>query len=239
MDARPEEKTSGERGEPFDLLTVLGHDLKSPLNAVESYLKIMSTGMLGDKLDPYLPIVESSIARLHQMRELITDVIDWSRIQTPLSRTLVALDVSKAAHVALNRCREEAEKSGITLSSHIQESLTMKAATGEIDLVLHHLISNAVRYNREGGKIDFTMKKSGPQIVLSVSDTGIGMNGDEQARIFQEFVRIKNRKTQGVRGTGLGLAIVRKLVDLYRGTVSVQSEEYKGTTFSLTLSCGD
>ncbi len=85
MNPSPDEKTSECKGMSFDILTVLGHDLKSPLNAVESYLEIIRGKVLGEDINSYLPIVGNSISRLHRMRELITDVVDWSRIRTPSS----------------------------------------------------------------------------------------------------------------------------------------------------------
>ena len=93
MDDLPEKKQSTDQGPTIDIFTVLGHDLKSPLNAVESYLEILRNKVLGDGLDPYMQILENSITRLHQMRELITDVVDWSKIQQPSSfRPLTILD---------------------------------------------------------------------------------------------------------------------------------------------------
>jgi signal transduction histidine kinase len=84
-----------------------------------------------------------------------------------------------------------------------------------------------------------TLKKADAHIAVEVTDTGIGVSHEEQERLFGEFVRIKNSKTQDIRGTGLGLAIVKKLVDLYRGTVSLKSEPDNGSTFSLILFPGE
>lgn len=103
MNDQLREKRSEGEGTSFDIFTVLSHDLKSPLNAVESYLDIMTNKILGETIDPYMPILEKSIARLHQMRELITDISDWSRIQsTSTSRILTAIDVSMMAHTILD-----------------------------------------------------------------------------------------------------------------------------------------
>lgn len=207
---------------------------------MEQYLEILHTRALGETLDPYIPIVEKSIARLHQMRELIADVVDWTKIQAPsYARPLVLLDVSKGARAILDAYRKEAQPRDIVISSEIEDALTMKAVAWEIDLMLRHLFSNAVRYNKNNGTIHVTLKKSGAHIIVRVSDSGIGMTPDEQARLFQEFMRIKNSKTLDIRGTGLGLAIVKKLAECYDGTVSVESEPDKGTTFSLTLRGGD
>jgi len=179
------------------IFTVLGHDLKSPLNAVESYLDIMRDRALGDALDPYMPILENAIARLHQMRELITDVVDWSRIQAPSpSRELITLDVSKTAHAVLDRFMEEARARGITITADIEEGLTIEAAAGDIDLALKHLIDNALHYNHDGGSISVAIQRAGPSITVVVADTGIGMTVEEQSCLFQEFVRIRNDKTR-------------------------------------------
>ena len=220
----------------IDVLTVLGHDLKSPLNAVESYLEIMQNRIMGDTLDPYVPLLEKSIIRLHQMRELITDVVAWSRIRDPSTpRDLASRDLSKIARLILKRYRKEALARKITLSAGIEDSIIMEAGAGEIELVMGHLIDNAVKYNREGGSVTLALRKAGDRITIEVADTGMGMTGEEQSRLFQEFVRIKNDRTRDIGGTGLGLAIVRQIAGRYEGTVAVRSEPDQGTTFTITL----
>jgi len=240
MDDQPGKRPPADQGISIDIFTVLGHDLKSPLNAVESYLEILRNRVLGDGLDPYMQILENSVARLHQMRELITDVVDWSKIQQPSSsRSLTTLDISKTARIILDGYVKEAQGRNITLSADIEDGLFMEAAAREIELIFRHLIGNAIRYNKDNGSVTLTIKKTDSHIAVKVADTGIGLSAEDQARLFQEFVRIKNSKTQDIRGTGLGLAIVKKLVELYQGTVSVESEPDTGTTFSLILFSGD
>jgi signal transduction histidine kinase len=240
MDDLPEKKPPADQGISFDIFTVLGHDLKSPLNAVESYLEIIRTRVLGDDLDPYMQILENSVARLHQMRELITDVVDWARIEQPSSsRTLTLLDISKTAHAILDGYVKEAQTRNIAISADIEDGLTMKAVAKEIELIFQHLISNAIKYNKENGSVSLTIKKTDSHIAVTVTDTGIGLSSEDQARLFGEFVRIKNSKTQDIRGTGLGLAIVKKLVEFYQGAVSLKSEPDNGSTFSLILFPGE
>jgi two-component system, sensor histidine kinase and response regulator len=240
MEDQPGKSPSADQGISMDIFTVMSHDLKSPLNAVESYLEILRNKVLGDGLDPYMPILENSVARLHQMRELITDVVDWSKIQqsSPF-RALTTLDVSKTARAILDGYVKEAQERNIIISADIEDGLFMKTAAREIELIFRHLISNAIRYNKDNGSIILTIKKADSHIAAKVADTGIGLSSEDQARLFQEFVRIKNSKTQDIRGTGLGLAIVKKLLDLYQGTVSVESEPDIGSTFSLILFPGE
>jgi signal transduction histidine kinase len=240
MEDQPEKRQSTDQGISIDIFTVMGHDLKSPLNAVESYLEIMRNRVLGDVLDPYMPILENSVARLHQMRELITDVVDWAGIQQPSSsRFLTALDISKTARAIMDGYVKEAQTRNIAISTDIEDGLSMKAVAREVELIFRHLISNAIKYNKENGSVSLTIKKADSHIAVKVTDTGIGLSAEEQARLFGEFVRIKNNKTQDIRGTGLGLAIVKKLVDLYQGTVSVESEPDNGSIFSLILFPGE
>ncbi len=218
------------------IFTVLGHDLKSPLNAVESYLEIMRSRILGDSLDPYIPILDKSISRLHQMRELITDVVAWSRIRDPSTpRDFASRDISKIARLILERYREDALVRNITLSADMEDSIIMEAGAGEIELIIGHLIDNAVKYNRDNGSVALTLRKAEDRIIIEVADTGMGMTGEEQSRLFQEFVRIKNDRTRDIGGTGLGLAIVRQIARYYEGTVAVRSEPDKGATFTITL----
>jgi signal transduction histidine kinase len=236
MDSRQDGKAPGSKNNPFDIFTVLGHDLKSPLNAVEAYLEIIRGKVLGDQTDAYMTILDNSIARLRQMRELITDVVDWSRIQDPDSqRSLSLLDVSKMVHSILERYLKDAQARNISLTAEIEEGLTMKAVPREIELVIQHLVDNAIKYNKDNGAVRIIMEKAGNEITLNVSDTGIGLAPEEQALLFREFMRIKNSRTQDIRGTGLGLAIVKKIIDLYRGRIHVESELNKCTSFSLVL----
>jgi signal transduction histidine kinase len=240
MEDQPEKRQSTDQGISIDIFTVMGHDLKSPLNAVESYLEILRNKILGDVLDPYMPILENSVARLHQMRELITDVVDWAGIQQPSSsRSLTALDISKTARAIMDGYVKEAQTRNIAISTDIEDGLSMKAVAREVELIFRHLISNAIKYNKENGSVSLTIKKADSHIAVKVTDTGIGLSAEEQAKLFGEFVRIKNNKTQDIRGTGLGLAIVKKLVDLYQGTVSVESEPDNGSIFSLILFPGE
>jgi signal transduction histidine kinase len=240
MDPHQDEKTQEGKGAVIDIFTVLGHDLKSPLNAVESYLELIRDKVLGDEVDAYMTILGNSIARLHLMRELVTDVVDWSRVQgTASPRILVELDISRIVRSMLDRYTKEAKARGIAMSAKIEDGLTMKAVPREIELILGHLLDNAIKYNRDNGNIRATMKKAGNGIALTVSDTGIGLSRDEQGLLFQAFMRIRNSRTQDIRGTGLGLAIVKQLIDLYKGTIQVESEPDKGTTFLIVLSCCD
>jgi signal transduction histidine kinase len=111
----------------------------------------------------------------------------------------------------------------------------MTADAGELEIILNNLISNAVKYNRDNGRVDIRIVPEENRVVLSVSDTGIGLASEEAERLFNDFVRIKNEKTKNILGSGLGLSIVKKLAQLYGGEVSVASRPDEGSTFTVTL----
>jgi signal transduction histidine kinase len=111
------------------------------------------------------------------------------------------------------------------------------ADRSELEIILNNLVSNAVKYNRDGGRVDVTLEPAvdGYGWRIRVADTGIGMKPEDAARLFQEFVRIKNDQTRNIAGTGLGLSIVRKLAQLYGGEATVESTHGVGSTFTVTL----
>jgi signal transduction histidine kinase len=107
-----------------------------------------------------------------------------------------------------------------------------------MEILFNNLVSNAVKYNRDGGRVDVTIEPSAEGVRIEVADTGIGLSADEASRLFQEFVRIRNARTRTIPGTGLGLSIVKKLAQLYSGDVTVESEPNVGSTFTVTLKTG-
>jgi two-component system, sensor histidine kinase and response regulator len=116
-----------------------------------------------------------------------------------------------------------------------REACEMKADPGEIEIIMNNLISNAVKYNKVGGRVDIFIEKKESLLRLTVSDTGIGLNKEDKEKIFEDFVRIKSFQTREVTGSGLGLSIVKKIVDMYQGSIDVQSEPGSGTSFIITL----
>lgn len=220
----------------FQFIRVLGHELKAPLNAIEGYLRIATESTLGDQMASYVPYLQRSMVRIDGMRKLINDLLDMTRIESgQKSRDIVELDVGRLAGEAIETAAPAAREAGLTVELHVEPPVLMHADRSEIEMILNNLVSNAVKYNRPGGRVDVTVSRDNDTVSISVTDTGIGMTQEESARLFGEFVRIKNEKTRHILGSGLGLSIVKKLVDLYDGTATVTSQPDVGTTFTVTL----
>jgi two-component system sensor histidine kinase/response regulator len=233
---RAERLAEEKRRVRFEFIRVLGHELKAPLAAVESYLEIMDNRTAGDQLADYEKMIKRCITRTASMRKLIVDLLDMTRIEAgEKRRELGWVDIGQSALTALDNVKEQAEKRAITLESAIEGDVRLWADSSELDIVLNNLISNAVKYNRDKGSVRLALRGLEDRLELRVSDTGIGLTAEEAKKLFSEFSRIKNKDTRKIEGSGLGLSIVKKISELYGGQVGVESERGVGSTFSVTL----
>jgi two-component system, sensor histidine kinase and response regulator len=220
----------------FQFIRVLGHELKAPLNAVEGYLRLLQEGRLGDQLPAYVEAVERSLTRIEGMRKLVTDLLDVTHIESGQRRRHLAMvDLAQMARGVLETFAPETAAKHIEIACHAPEPVQLVADRGEIEMILNNLISNAIKYNREGGRVDVRLKREADRLTIAVADTGIGLTPEEAGRLFGEFVRIRNEKTQNILGSGLGLSIVEKLASLYGGDATVTSQSGVGSTFTVEL----
>ncbi|MBN1437144.1 MAG: response regulator [Sedimentisphaerales bacterium] len=220
----------------FQFISVLAHELKAPIGAVEGYLNIARDHGLGSNITDYDRVIERSLVRLEGMRKMILDLLDMTHIESgQKKRELINLDLVAQAKAALETFTAQAAQRGITIELHAPKTLQITADQGEIEIVFNNLISNAVKYNRDQGHVDITLTDQGENVTIAVADTGIGMTPEESARLFQDFVRIKNEKTKNTLGSGLGLSILKKLALMYQGNIQVTSIPDKGSTFTATL----
>ncbi len=233
---RARELAEQNRRVRFEFIRVLGHELKAPLGVVESYLDIIRNRTLGGDVDKYHQVVERSMVRLQGMRKLILDLLDMTKLESgQRQRELQPIDLRDVAANTIEAMGPQAAERGITIELDAEAPVPFHADPAEIEMILNNLVSNAIKYNRDDGRVDITLAATDGGVVLAVSDTGIGMSEEETGKLFQEFVRIRNRKTKNILGTGLGLSILKRLVDLYHGQIDVASEPDVGTTFTVAL----
>lgn len=220
----------------FQFLSVLSHELKAPLNAIDGYMKMIKERQFGNSVDAYDEMLDRSIERIKGMRQLILDLLDLTKIETGKpTQKLELVNIRKIVQMAVDTIRPYAIQKDVDVYINSRESFEMKADPGEIEIIMNNLISNAVKYNRNGGRVDIFLEKKVDKIKITVSDTGIGLKTEDKEKIFDDFVRIKSSQTREVTGSGLGLSIVKKIVDMYQGSIDVQSEPDKGTSFIITL----
>lgn len=220
----------------FKFLSVLSHELKSPINAVEGYLRIMKDKQAGDDIAAYEKMIDRSLTRIESMRGLIMDMLDFTKIESgKKNRSIVELDVIEIAKLAIDSIYPVAIQMNVEIIPDFPETLIMKGDGTELEIIFNNLLSNAVKYNKENGTVKFSIRKENESAVFTVEDTGIGMSEKEQALLFKEFTRIKTRKTKNISGSGLGLSIMKKVIDLNKGSVHVNSEADIGSKFMVEL----
>ena len=216
----------------FNFISVLAHELKSPINAVEGYLNILADEVPAEDQR----MIERSLIRLEGMKKLIFDLLDLTRIESgQKQRSFSDLDLGQVAATAIELFEIDAGEREITIALDCPDAVALHGDAGEIEIVLNNLISNAVKYNRDGGRVDVRLRRAGDVVTITVIDTGIGLAPAEAAKLFNEFTRIKNEDTVNILGSGLGLSTVRKLARLYGGDATVTSAPGEGSTFTVTV----
>jgi signal transduction histidine kinase len=220
----------------FTFLSVLSHELKAPLNAIEGYLKMIRERQNGPRIEDYDVMIDRSLDRIKGMRSLILDLLDLTRVESgKAKRNITDTDLAMVARTAMDTMRPYAIQRDVKLNLHHDGPVIMQADAEEMEIIFNNLISNAIKYNRDGGTVDFTMEQHDGCMNFKVVDTGIGMTPAEVEKIFDDFVRIKNDKTKNITGSGLGLSIVKKLIDNYAGKIEVSSIPDQGSTFNVRL----
>jgi len=220
----------------FQFLSVLSHELKAPLAAVEGYLYNLRDHALGEDLSSYDKCIQRSLIRIEGMRKLIFDLLDLTRIESGQKRReLQKVRVFDAIEMAMENVATAAANREIRISFEGDRDIEMTADLNELLIMANNLITNAVKYNKDKGSVTIKLTENDQTISISVSDTGYGMTRDEQAHLFDEFVRIRNDQTRGIEGSGLGLSILKKLSRLYGGDIEVQSESQVGSRFTVVL----
>ena len=227
-----------EEGQPnqFQFLSVLSHELKSPINAVEGYIKIMLEKQAGDSVDDYQVMLQRSMERLKGMRSLILDLLDLTRIESgKKSRDIRTIDLHEVAKRVIDTVEPLAIQKNVEVQLDAQENTYIEADNHEMEIILNNFVSNAVKYNKDGGKVFVTINKTTDSYILKVEDTGIGISEEDQKLLFKDFVRIRNSKTKNITGSGLGLSIAKKMIELYHGEVKIESTPDVGTTFTVVI----
>ena len=219
-------------------LSVVSHELKRPLAAVENYLQIMLGGYSGEVDEKQRRLLERSALRLSDLRALIGDLLDFARIQPDQIRAdFEWVDPQEIGTEAIEEIRLAASQKNIHLKTVAPSRFEpVFAARRRLRQVLSNLLANAVKFSPEGSTVTLTARDEPEGLVIEVADEGIGIPPEDQAHIFDDFFRASN--VEGINGAGLGLSIVKKIVDAHQGRIEVQSPYQpgkSGTKFTATI----
>jgi two-component system phosphate regulon sensor histidine kinase PhoR len=220
-----------------DFVANVSHELKTPITSIKGFSETLLDGAMNDKdtMQYFLSIILKESDRL---QSLIEDLLDLSKIEKQgfkLNPEYVEInDLLEEIFVILEGKAREKEINLVL--SQPKKELYLFADASRIKQVFINLINNAIAYTSAGGEVKVKMEEVEKEVIIVVSDTGIGMEQDEIPRIFERFYRVDKARSRNSGGTGLGLAIVKHIVEAHHGSISVTSELNKGTAFTVKLS---
>ena len=211
----------------------VSHELKTPLTTIYGISDMLVGGIVKPEDIPgFAKNIRDDAGR---MITLIQDILKLSQLdENTFSDQRERVDLYELAQSAAERLRPQADEKHVTISVTGERSEFTGIAT-VLEEMIYNLLDNAVKYNKQGGRADVDVRSSGDDIVVTVSDTGIGVPADSIDRIFERFYRADKSHSRKIGGTGLGLSIVKHGVSLHGGSITVKSSEGSGTTFTMAL----
>ena len=215
-------------------MNMVAHELKAPLAAVDGYLAVIDGGYVQDGERRH-EIIQRSKQRIKALIDLVGDLLGMARMDCgTVRREIVSLPVAEVLNELKEIMQPLADQQAVRLEVETAGDLPPVSADKEEFLqMLSNLVSNAIKYNRHGGRVRISADQQGPFVKISVADTGIGISKEGVGRLFTEFFREKREENSLVTGTGLGLSIVKRIVTFYHGRIEVESELDKGSTFNV------
>lgn len=216
----------------------VSHELRTPLTSVKSYLEALDEGALSEPVAP--DFIKVSLDETNRMMRMVTDLLHLSRIDNATSHLDVEL-INFTAFITfiLNRFdkirAQDDEKKYEIVRDYPITSVWIEIDTDKMTQVIDNILNNAIKYSPDGGKITVSMKTTDDQMILSISDQGLGIPKEDLPKIFDRFYRVDKARSRAQGGTGLGLAIAKEIVKQHNGFIWAKSEYGKGSTFTIVL----
>jgi len=216
----------------------VSHELRTPLTSVKSYLEALDEGALYEPVAP--DFIKVSLDETNRMMRMVTDLLHLSRIDNATSHLDVEL-INFTAFITfiLNRFdkirAQNQEKKYELVRDYPITSVWIEIDTDKMTQVIDNILNNAIKYSPDGGKITVSMKTTDDQMILSISDQGLGIPKEDLPKIFDRFYRVDKARSRAQGGTGLGLAIAKEIIKQHNGFIWAKSEYGKGSTFTIVL----
>ena len=218
-----------------DFISNISHELRTPLTSIIGFARLIIDfhGMEEDERSSYLKII---MDRAQALEKLLSDLFDLSRIESGnMPMTIDRVNIGELAARCVEHFRLSAEGNGIGIGAHIdQRPLLLHCDSHKLMQALSNLIHNAIKYTGQGGSIEVLVKELPQEIMVSVTDTGIGIDSSQHGIIFERFRQAENRRNKA-GGAGIGLNLAKQIIELHGGKIWVESDPGKGSTFSFCL----
>ncbi|MBT1004349.1 PAS domain-containing protein [Paenarthrobacter sp. DKR-5] len=214
-----------------DFVANVTHELRTPLTSILGYVELLS---MDEALDPQVGEGLKVIARnSERLLVLVNDLL--TAVVPPTGIRPAPADLAESVRISAAAAEPAAERNGVVLRTRLDDPLPGRFDAERIGQVLDNLLSNAVKYSPGGGTVTVSAERSGPLLVCSVSDEGMGMTDDEASDVFTRFFRGAGARKAAIPGIGLGLSIAKGIVEDHGGRISCRSESGRGTTMTFTL----
>ena len=216
----------------------VSHELRTPLTSVKSYLEALDDGAISEPVAP--EFVKVSLTETNRMMRMVTDLLSLSRIDNETSQLDVELtNFTAFITFILNRFdkmkNQVGEKKYDIVRDYPISPVWVEIDTDKMTQVLDNILNNAIKYSPDGGEIRVGMKTTDAQLIISISDEGLGIPKKDLPRIFDRFYRVDKARSRAQGGTGLGLAIAKEIIKQHKGFIWAKSEYGKGSTFTIVL----
>jgi two-component system phosphate regulon sensor histidine kinase PhoR len=220
-----------------EFIAMVTHELRAPIAAVEQQLTVILNKMAGEVTEKQEQLLLRAKERTKGLLHLIKDLLDLSKIEAgKMVQYKEPLALQEVIQRVVDLMKAEADNKKIDLQFSAPPQISLiHADRNSMEGIFTNLVSNAIKYTPEGGKVWVNLAEEGGFVKATVSDTGIGLKKEDLPRIFDKFYRVKSTETRQIVGTGLGLSIVKSIVDAHLGSITVDSEEGGGATFTVLL----
>jgi len=220
-----------------EFLANMSHELRTPLNAVIGFSEVLQERMFGELNEKQADYVSDIHSSGRHLLSLINDILDLAKIEAGRMELEPSdFHLPSMLETALTLVRERAQRHGIALSLNVAPDVgVVRGDERKLKQVTLNLLSNAVKFTPEGGSVRLAAHANAAALEVSVTDTGVGIAPEDQALVFEEFRQVGSDSTRKAEGTGLGLALAKKFVELHGGTIRLESQPGRGSTFTFTL----
>ncbi|MBR2121613.1 MAG: ATP-binding protein [Lachnospiraceae bacterium] len=219
----------------LEFVSNVSHELKTPMAS----MKVLADSLLLQEDVPpemYREFLEDIDEEIDRENDLIQELLGLTKIeQKAAPMNITAVNINALAERILKRVRPLAQKRDIELTLLSERDVTAYVDEVKMTMIITNLVDNAVKYNKDHGRVDVTVDSDHKMFTVAVSDTGSGIPAEALPYIYERFYRVDKSRSREVGGTGLGLAIVKSAVVLHRGTISVVSKENEGSTFTVSI----
>jgi len=224
-----------------DFLSTVSHELKTPIAILREGISLCLDGVVGEINEAQDKLLSDTLSSVDRLNRLVTDLLDISKIEAgKITLRKEMTNLTKLAEKCINSYQLQAEKKNLEIEHCFpRKKFRIYCDPDKVTQIFNNLLSNAIRYSKDNGKITVEISDQNDMVKCRVTDTGIGIEKNNIHKLFSKFEQFKRIDGPGYKGTGLGLAIAKGLVDMHGGKIWAESEINKGTTFCFTLKKGE